>query len=233
MFGDVSETIDSDTIHSWLIVSEDKIEVDSDKVRAYIGELANKYNTVYVSRSFQTSDGQIVTVNNNEYGFSIDQDAEFGQLCTDLQSGTAIQRTPIYEKEGLTRNGTDDLNGSYIEVSLEQQHLWLYKNGELMTDTDIISGLPTEDRATYTGAYSIAYKASPFTLSSNMYGYEVPVNYWMPFVDGQGLHDADWQSEFGGDVYKTKGSHGCVNLPSDQAEIIYHTIDSGYPIILY
>ena len=87
-------------------------------MRAYIGELANKYNTVYVPRSFQTSDGQIVTVNNNEYGFSIDQ-------------------------------------------------------------------------------------------------------------------DADWQSEFGGDVYKTKGSHGCVNLPSDQAEIIYHTIDSGYPIILY
>ena len=72
LFGDVSETIDSDTIHSWLIVSEDKIEVDFDKVRAYIGELANKYNTVYVPRSFQTSDGQIVTVNNNEYGFSID-----------------------------------------------------------------------------------------------------------------------------------------------------------------
>ena len=55
----------------------------------------------------------------------------------------------------------------------------------------------------------------------------------MPFVYGQGLHDADWQPEFGGDVYKTNGSHGCINLPPDQAEVIYNAIDGGYPIILY
>lgn len=233
LFGDVSETIDADTIHSWMIISDDKIEIDSDKVRSYIKELADKYNTIYVPRTFQTSNGQTVTINNNEYGFWIDQDAEFKQLCTDLQSGTTIQRVPVYGKEGLTRNGTDDLNGSYIEVSLQQQHLWLYKNGELVTDTDIISGLPTTERATWTGAYQIAYKASPFTLSSDVYGYKVPVNYWMPFVNGQGLHDASWQSEFGGDSYKTNGSHGCINLPPDQAKVIYDAIDGGYPIILY
>lgn len=233
LFGDVTETIDSATINSWMVISGDKVEIDSDKVRAYIESLASEYNTIYVPRSFYTSNGQTVTISNNEYGFRIDQDAEFEQFCADLQSGTTIQRSPIYEKEGLSRNGTDDLNGSYIEVSLEQQHLWLYKNGVLVTDTDVISGLPTEDRATYTGAYAIAYKASPFTLSSDIYGYEVPVTYWMPFVYGQGLHDADWQPEFGGDVYKTNGSHGCINLPPDQAEVIYNAIDGGYPIILY
>ena len=133
----------------------------------------------------------------------------------------------------MTRNGTDDLIGSYIEVSLERQYLWLYKNGSLVTETDIISGLPTEDRATYTGAYSIAYKASPFTLTSDIYGYNTEVTYWMPFVYGQGLHDADWQPVFGGEVYKTNGSHGCINLPPYQAEIIYNAIEGGYPIIIY
>ena len=59
------------------------------------------------------------------------------------------------------------------------------------------------------------------------------VQYWMPFVYGQGLHDASWQSSFGGDAYKTRGSHGCVNLPPDEASIIYNTIEGGYPIILY
>ena len=49
----------------------------------------------------------------------------------------------------------------------------------------------------------------------------------------EGLHDASWQTNFGGDTYKTKGSHGCINLPSDQAKIIYETIDKGYPILLY
>ena len=111
--------------------------------------------------------------------------------------------------------------------------MWLYKDGALVTETDIISGLPTPERATYTGAYPIAYKASPFTLSSEEYGYETTVQYWMPFVYGQGLHDASWQSSFGGDAYKTRGSHGCVNLPPDEASIIYNTIEGGYPIILY
>ena len=56
----------------------------------------------------------------------------------------------------------------------------------------------------------------------------------MPFVYGQGLHDASWQSSFGGNRYKTgHGSHGCINLPENQAALIYNTIDGGYPIIIY
>ena len=90
----------------------------------------------------------------------------------------------------MQRNGTDDLAGSYIEVSLDAQHLWLYKDGGLVTETDIVSGAPTEERHTYTGAWPIAYKASPFTLTSDAYGYDIKVKYWMPFVYGQGLHDA-------------------------------------------
>ena len=140
----------------------------------------------------------------------------------------------VYSIRGLQRNGKDDLAGSYIEVSLDNQHLWLYKDGALVTETDIVSGAPTPDRETYRGAWPIPYKASPFNLTSDVYGYDVKVNYWMPFVYGQGLHDASWQSSFGGNRYKTgAGSHGCVNLPTDQAALIYNTIESGYPIILY
>ena len=64
-----------------------------------------------------------------------------------------------------------------------------------------------------------------------VFGNAVEVEYWMPFVYGQGLHDADWQDAFGGELYKTKGSHGCINLPKEQAKIIYDTIEAGYPII--
>ena len=55
----------------------------------------------------------------------------------------------------------------------------------------------------------------------------------MPFNGGIGLHDANWRSKFGGTIYQTNGSHGCINLPPDQAKIIYETIDKGYPILLY
>ena len=115
---------------------------------------------------------------------------ELKQLLEDLKTGTAISREPVYSIRGLQRNGKDDLAGSYIEVSLDNQHLWLYKDGALVTETDIVSGAPTPDRETYRGAWPIPYKASPFNLTSDVYGYDVKVNYWMPFVYGQGLHDA-------------------------------------------
>ena len=178
--------------------------------------------------------GTDVTVEDNEYGYRIDQSGELSQLLSDLKSGKDVVREPVYSSKGMQRNGTDDLAGSYIEVSLDAQHLWLYRDGGLVTETDIVSGAPTEERHTYTGAWPIAYKASPFTLTSDAYGYDIKVKYWMPFVYGQGLHDAPWQSAFGGNRYKTgNGSHGCINLPEEEAAIIYENIDGGYPIIIY
>ena len=232
--GNATEVIDTGMIESWLQITDDSINVDQEAVKSYVQDLATKYNTIYVPRTFHTSYGNDVTVSDNEYGFQIDQDGELKQLLSDLASGTAISRNPVYSISGMQRNGTDDLNGSYIEVSLDNQHLWLYKDGALVTETDIVSGAPKAGRETYRGAWPIAYKASPYNLSSQEYGYNVKVNYWMPFVYGQGLHDASWQSSFGGNRYKSgAGSHGCINLPTDQAALIYNTIDGGYPIIIY
>ena len=233
-FGESTEVLDSQTIDSWITIDGENIGIDQEAAKAYIQNLANTYNTIYVPRTFHTSYGNDVTISGNEYGFQIDQDGELAQLLEDLKSGTAVSRDPVYSIQGMQRNGTDDLAGSYIEVSLDNQHLWLYKDGALVTETDIVSGAPTKGRETYRGAWPIAYKASPFELSSEEYGYNVKVNYWMPFVYGQGLHDASWQSSFGGNRYKSgAGSHGCINLPEDQAALIYNTIDGGYPIIIY
>lgn len=232
-FGSETVVLDADTISSWLKAEGETLTLDEDAIKTYISDLANKYNTIYVLRTFHTSTGTDVTIEGNEYGYWIDQDGEYAQLVEDLKSGTAVTRDPVYSKTGYQRNGTDDLAGSYIEVSLDAQHLWLYKDGNLVTETDIVSGKPVKGRETYRGAWPIAYKASPFNLTSAEYGYDVKVNYWMPFVYGQGLHDASWQSSFGGNRYKTNGSHGCINLPKDQAALIYETIDAGYPIIIY
>lgn len=233
-FGATEETIDPATIASWIKIDQSNVSIDEEAVKNYIQNLAATYNTIYVPRTFHTSYGNDVTIQSNEYGFQIDQNGELNQLLEDLKSGAPVKRDPVYSISGMQRNGTDDLVGSYIEVNLDSQHLWLYKDGALVTETDIISGAPGEETETYRGAWPIAYKASPFTLSSDQYGYEIEVQYWMPFVYGQGLHDASWQSNFGGNSYRTgAGSHGCVNLPPDQAAVIYNAIDGGYPIIIY
>lgn len=234
LFGDTKEVINGDLICSWMIVDNENnsVQLSEDAVREYISQLASTYNTMYRDRNFTTTGGATVKLEHNEYGYLIDQEAEYQQLITELGSGEAIEREPVYSKSGYKRNGKDDLVGCYIEVSIDQQHLWLYKDGALVTETDIVSGKPTKETATYKGAWPIAYKASPYTLSSDIYGYAVSVTYWMPFVYGQGLHDMN-RSSFGGEIYKSNGSHGCVNLPKDQAKLIYETIEKGYPIILY
>ena len=75
------------------------------------------------------------------------------------------------------------------------------------------------------------YNSSPAVLKGP--GYAAPVTYWMPFSGGVGIHDATWRSRFGGQIYITNGSHGCVNTPKDQAAIIYNNISVGVPIVVY
>ncbi len=64
-------------------------------------------------------------------------------------------------------------------------------------------------------------------------GYRTPVSYWMPFNNNIGMHDAGWRKSFGGNIYKTNGSHGCINLPYSIAEEIYGYIEQGTPVICY
>ena len=64
-------------------------------------------------------------------------------------------------------------------------------------------------------------------------GYSSYVEYWMAFNGNIGLHDANWRNEFGGSIYRSNGSHGCVNLPTEAAKLIYETVSYGYPVVCY
>ncbi|NCC42874.1 MAG: murein L,D-transpeptidase, partial [Clostridia bacterium] len=203
-------------------------------MRDYIQTMANKYDTIYIKRTFTATDGTEITLDSNDYGYRVDKDGEYTQLLADLESGAPVEREPVYSIKGYARNGREDLTGTYVEVNLTKQHLWFYKNGNLVVETDFVSGLPTEERETTTGAFPVAYKASPYNLKGGgASGWDVNVEYWMPFYDGQGLHDASWRSSFGGNIYQTDGSHGCINLPSDAAKKIYESMEAGIPVLLY
>ena len=55
----------------------------------------------------------------------------------------------------------------------------------------------------------------------------------MPFNRGIGFHDATWRSRFGGEIYLTAGSHGCVNLPFAAAKELYENVYSGLPVVVF
>ena len=51
--------------------------------------------------------------------------------------------------------------------------------------------------------------------------------------DQIGLHDSSWRTEYGGDIYLTDGSHGCVNTPLDAIATIYNNITVGTLVVVY
>ena len=244
-FGSQTETLDWNTMKEWLILGDNQeADFDSDKITAYVEDMANRYNTRRMDRNFVTTYGSTVTISAglNDYGYTVDQEAECNAIVENLYANTRTEREPIYYSTNsygnplyYQREGTDDLNGTYVEVNISAQHLWFYKNGSLIVESDFVSGDISKDRGTQTGAFPLAYKRSPDVLrgGDGNGGYETPVNYWMPFYEGQGLHDATWRGSFGGNIYQYNGSHGCVNLPLWAAASIYENISPGTAIIIY
>ena len=240
-FGDQTEPLDTETIQSWMSLDKDgQRHVDEDSLRKYVENLAARYNTWHIDRAFHTTDGEdiVIPASSNEYGYLINQEKECEQLKADILGGQAVTREPVYRSANeygnpyyLAREGTDDLAGTYVEVSVQAQHLWFYKNGHLITEGDVVTGMPVSGRETTKGCFPLAYKESPSVLKGA--GYTQPVTYWMPFFEGEGLHDAAWRSAFGGTIYQYDGSHGCVNMPYSAAEKLFGMIASGTPVIVY
>ncbi len=54
----------------------------------------------------------------------------------------------------------------------------------------------------------------------------------MAFNGGIGFHDLH-RSAYGGEIYKTNGSHGCINLSESVAASLYASLDDNTPVIVY
>lgn len=238
--GATPEGIDKAKLAEWITVDENmNVTFTTDGISAYVRDLASRYDTVGKTRSFTTPTGKAATVSGGTYGWSIDEPAEIEQLKADIAGGKPVQREPIYEKRAASFGATDWGN-TYAEVDLSTQHMWYIQNGNVVLETDIVSGLPTPDRITPEGVYDVLYKESPSILvgendpETGEPIYKQEVRYWMQFTwSGVGFHDADWQPAFGGSLYQSAGSHGCINMPIDKAGQLLNLISAGVPVICH
>lgn len=229
-FGELEEVLDGDTIHQWLTVDGQTVTLDESKPAEYVRALAKKYNTAYGKRPFLTSYGDVVTIPGGSYGWRMDEAKESAAVLEAVKEGVIVTREPEWITKGAS-HGEYDYGDTYVEVNLTGQHLFFYKNGELIVECDFVSGNASRNWSTPAGIYPLTYKQRNATLRGE--NYATPVSYWMPFNGNIGLHDADWRGSFGGAIYKTNGSHGCVNLPPKAAKIIYENIAKGDPVICY
>lgn len=132
--------------------------------------------------------------------------------------------------EGRFQNEEEEKGGiplnTYVDVDIENQTVTYVQNGEAILSTPCVTGNVALDRSTPKGVYAVfGHVRGKWLTGPTWHSW---VEYWMPFTrSGCGLHDANWRSEFGGEIYKTDGSHGCVNLPPEIAEQFFNLATVG------
>lgn len=231
VFGTKKEMLDGNLIHKWLSVDDSlDVEINKAAIMKYVNGLSKKYDTVGIIRNFQSSVGKTVEVKGGLYGWKINQDAETKELLENINHGLILTKEPVYTQKAFSRDG-NEIGNTYVEINITRQHIWFYKDGKLIIHGPVVTGNPNRGNSTVVGAYMLNYKQRDTVLTGP--GYAADVKYWMPFYGNIGVHDASWRHSFGGEIYKRKGTHGCVNAPVYLAKIIFEHIEEGVPIISY
>lgn len=231
-FGSDTEVLDGNKISEWLSVDDNgKVKLDTKAIKEYVDYIGRTYNSFGRVRTFTTSYHKVIKVKGGDYGWWLDRVKETAELTDLIQNGKQQEnREPAYFQTAQ-QYGKDDIGTTYVEVNLSAQHLFFYKEGKLMLQTDFVSGNVSQEFGTPVGTYPIQYKESDATLVGETY--TTPVKYWMPFNHNIGLHDANWRDEFGKDIFLTRGSHGCINMPPKMAEKLFANVKRGIPVVVY
>ncbi|MBQ7933866.1 MAG: L,D-transpeptidase family protein [Lachnospiraceae bacterium] len=225
------EVLDKEILVDWISVVDGQAVLDEDCVADYVISKSKKYDNYGDNRDFVTSLGVKLNLPSGAFGWKTNRTEETAALISLIKEGAQIKREPIYSSKAPRKDG-NNIGSSYVEIDLTNQHLYLYKDGVLVLESLFVSGLMTDPECvTPQGVFRITYKTVNATLRGG--DYAEFVYYWMPFHGNYGMHDATWRTEFGGDIYLTNGSHGCINLPLENAEVIYNYMYAGYPVICY
>ncbi|HQY92540.1 LysM peptidoglycan-binding domain-containing protein [Caldilinea sp.] len=113
----------------------------------------------------------------------------------------------------------------WVEVDLTNQTLTAWQGDVPVMFTAISSG--RANTPTVTGRFTIGnkYKAQRMTGP----GYDLPNVPWvMYFHQGYAIHGAYWHNNFGAPM-----SHGCVNMRSNEAEMLYNWAAAGTEVYVH
>lgn len=226
--GETICSLDASTIKNWVKMDDEGqpfIQIDGN-VEEFVAKVAqiveNKKHPTYFQPSGLDRQIEIDGLTN----YVIDQDKYSNWIKSNLGE---TQETTISAKATPLSD--------YIELDITRQTVWLYRNGECIMASPCVTGNVATGHGTRTGVFSVYEMTTDETLrgyENDGTPYTSHVDRWMEFDNGNGFHDAKWRyGVFGGDIYKTDGSHGCVNMPVDKAKFLYSNIWLGYTVIIY
>ena len=218
--GELTLKLGKSKLHEFIKCSDKyKVTLKKDKIKKYVeNEVADKFNSI---------DGDIP---DGLTAWRIDEEEELDKLVSNIKSGKATTRKPIYSQEGLDRNESF-IESTFIDVSLSNQEMWYVENNKVVFSSPVVTGNLSTGHGTATGIYRIEFKQRDHLMVK----YNSFVHYWMPYNTsvGIGFHDANWRSSFGGQIYRTNGSHGCVNMPPAKAQELFYMINTGDQVYIH
>ncbi|MBE6480151.1 MAG: L,D-transpeptidase [Olsenella sp.] len=224
--GEEGYRIERGDIRSWLGIADGQITIDEGKIATWVDDV--------LSPAINYSDSR--------YEWHTWRDDNTELIVAALRS---LSEEPIEAKMFPLLRVPDETPGArdrgrHIDVCLATQYARMYdESGNIIWESFVVTGTPDAVRYTPTGTFAIQAKERNVTLvGADQDGdgepdYRTPVDYWMPFYAGNGLHDATWRSSFGGDIYIYDGSHGCVNLPYAKAAELFELVRVGDTVYVH
>ena len=209
--------------------------VSESKMYAFLQGISEKYDTAWMMNNYREGKSSTVIINDSSRGDGsiFDIDSEFEHLKEEIMAGANISEERILQlsKSAVVHDADSEIGKTYIEINMGSQMLYYYVDGKLDMNMPIVTGNVNRSRGTPTGIYPVYNKR----YHTNLIGvdYVSYVNYWLGVHKGIGIHDALWRKKFGDEIYKSDGSHGCINCPLDNVEKLWEVVDVGTPVVLY
>ena len=238
----ITETVDRTLIgQCYSLDSKNDIQFDQAPLSNFIAQMKAKYDTYGATRQITTATGTVRTLVGGTYGWIMDYDSSLAVLTNMVQTDESSDGMDFIYTQKAQSHTAQDFGNTYVEVDLDDQFVYIWRNGVIETGFPCVSGdAHVKDHYTWEGTYYVAVMERNHIMrgerdANGVPEYEIPCQYWMNFIPsvGIGLHDLR-RSQYGGQIYLYDGSHGCVNLSIPDAKLLYEEYCYvGLPVLTY
>ena len=174
------------------------------KMAQWVEKFCLKYKTVGKTRKFKSHTGEVLEVSGGDYGWQIDYSQTVDQVYKALTENNTQSDVDAYVKN------KSNTNKKKLLKKLEP----IYKNKAYKMNFEN----PTEDYNTQTYSEVDISEQIVYVFQNGQVVYSakcvtgLPSDAWQPW--------ASWNPS----LYKTRGSHGCVNLQLEDVKNIYNLV---------
>ena len=240
-----STQIPADVLSAAIDLDNGRFVFDESVIVDYVSDLADTYNTRGKTRVFHTSSGETVELEDvpieertvcHLAGWQMNEESLVPLIMNALRSGRNASIVVPWQYRSVAHGEDNDFGDTYLEISIPNQHIWFIENGVCTADAPIVTGTAYDpSRATPIGMYRSTDLYTEHTMTGS-YGSAFCHYFIRVTIDGVGVHDSAWRGSYGGTIYLTDGSHGCINTPYDTVDYIFWAIkdrDMYTPIIVW